>query len=118
MPILPNAKKALRASQRKQKVNQKIRSRVKNTRKKLELEPTQENLEAYYSAVDKAVKKNVYHANKGARLKSQAAKILANSAKEEKPKKTSKKKTTKKKGKKKKKASKKKKTTKKKSSKK
>lgn len=113
MPVLPNAKKALRASQRKQKVNQKIRSRVKNTRKKLELEPTQENLEAYYSAVDKAVKKNVYHANKGARLKSQAAKILANSAKEGESEKSSKKSKSSKK-----KASKKKKATKKKSSKK
>lgn len=76
MPILPGAKKALRASQRKQKVNQKIRSLVKTTRKKLEAEPTQKNLNAFYSVVDKAVKKNIFHRNKGARLKSQAAKIL------------------------------------------
>jgi ribosomal protein S20 len=116
MPILPNAKKALRASQRKQKVNQKIRSRVKNTRKKIELEPTQENLEAYYSAVDKAVKKNVYHANKGARLKSQAGKILAKEGESEKSSKKSK--SSKKKASKKKKATKKKPAKKKKSSKK
>ncbi len=76
MPILPNAKKALKVSQRKEKVNQKIRSLVKTARKRLELEPTQKNLDALYSTIDKAVKKNVFHRNKGARLKSQAAKIL------------------------------------------
>jgi small subunit ribosomal protein S20 len=77
MPILSNAKKALRSSQNKAQVNQKIRSKVKNTRKKVEAEPTQENLQAAYTAIDKAVKKGVFHSNKGARLKSQVAKIVA-----------------------------------------
>lgn len=77
MPILPSAKKALRSSQNKALVNQKIRSKVKNTRKKVEAEPTQQNLQAAYAAIDKAVKKGVFHPNKGARLKSQVAKIAA-----------------------------------------
>ncbi len=77
MPILPGAKKALRSSQNKAQVNQKIRSRVKTTRKKVEADPTQENLQTAYAAIDKAVKKGVYHPNKGARLKSQVAKIVA-----------------------------------------
>ncbi len=77
MPILPNAKKALRSSQKKAKVNKKLKSRVKTTFDKLKEEPTQENLEECHSAIDKAVKKNVYHRNKGARFKSKAAKILA-----------------------------------------
>jgi small subunit ribosomal protein S20 len=77
MPILPNAKKALRSSQRKAKVNKKLRSRVKTTFDKLKAEPNQENLEECHSAIDKAVKKGIYHKNKGARLKSKAAKIVA-----------------------------------------
>ena len=51
MPILQNAKKALRVSQRKQTINQKIRSRVKNARKKMHQEPTQENLQKAFSAI-------------------------------------------------------------------
>lgn len=76
MPILPSAKKALRVSQRKRKVNQKVRSLVRSRMRKLEEEPSQKNLDAAYSAIDKAVKKNVFHRNKGDRLKSQAAKIV------------------------------------------
>jgi len=76
MPILQNAKKALRASLRKKTVNQKIRSRVKNARKKMQKSPTQENLQKAFSAIDKAVKKNIFHKNKAARLKSQVSKLL------------------------------------------
>ena len=76
MPVLPNAEKALRASKRKAKVNRKIKSNVKTALKKMQQDPSQKNLETAYSAIDKAVKKNVYHKNKGARLKSQVAKLL------------------------------------------
>jgi small subunit ribosomal protein S20 len=77
MPVLPNAKKALRNSRRKAKVNQRIKSRYKTARKRMEEDPSQENLEKIHSAIDKAVKKNVFHKNKGARLKSQMAQLLA-----------------------------------------
>ncbi|MBD3250415.1 MAG: hypothetical protein GF381_02495 [Candidatus Pacebacteria bacterium] len=77
MPILPNAKKALRVSKRKREVNQKIKSQVRTARKKMQTEPSKENLEKLYSAVDKAVKKNVFHSNKAARVKSQGASLLA-----------------------------------------
>lgn len=77
MPILPSAKKALRASRRKAQVNRQIRSQVKTVRDRVEAEPTQENLQTAYSTIDKAVKKNVFHQNKGARIKSQLAKLVA-----------------------------------------
>ncbi|MEA2056643.1 MAG: 30S ribosomal protein S20 [Patescibacteria group bacterium] len=77
MPILPNAKKALRASSKKAEFNRTIKSRYRTTRKKMEQNPTQENLDLVHAAIDKAVKKNIFHKNKGARLKSQTAKMLA-----------------------------------------
>ncbi len=76
MPNLPSAKKALRSSKRKAKANQRIKSRVKTAFKKLQAESTDENLRLAQSAVDKAVKKNIFHKNKAARLKSRMAKIV------------------------------------------
>ena len=78
MPILPSAKKALRSSRAKAIVNSRIKSRVKNTQRQMVVDPTQKNLESAYSAIDKAVKKHLFHANKAARLKSQIAKLASN----------------------------------------
>jgi small subunit ribosomal protein S20 len=78
MPILPSAKKALRSSRAKAVVNSRIKSRVRSTQKQMVTDPTQENLESAYSAIDKAVKKHLFHTNKAARLKSQIAKLASN----------------------------------------
>jgi small subunit ribosomal protein S20 len=75
MPILANAKKALRASKRKAVVNNRIRSRVKTSMDNVRKDPSQESLKEAYSAIDIASKKNVIHRNKAARLKSQMAKL-------------------------------------------
>jgi len=77
MPILKNAKKALRVSKRKAVVNRKIKSAVKTTLDNLKADPTNENLQKVYSAIDKAVKRNIFHKNKAARKKSQAAQLVA-----------------------------------------
>lgn len=77
MPILANAKKALRSSLRKQAINQVVRAKTRTTLKKARIEPNLENLSAAFSAVDKAVKHNLFHANKAARLKSQLSKLQA-----------------------------------------
>lgn len=77
MPVLPNAKKAMRSSRKKKKVNDRLRSNMKQALKRLQQEPTEKNLQAAQSAIDKAVKKGVVHKNKAARKKSQAAQILA-----------------------------------------
>jgi len=76
MPILKNAKKALRASIRKAGYNQAVRSRVKSASDAAKKKPTMETLSAAYSAIDTAVKRNVFHKNKAARLKSQLAKLV------------------------------------------
>lgn len=76
MPILANAKKALRVSQRKAVVNQRIRSRVRTLMKKMQAEPTQATLQEVFSAIDRAAKKNLFHKNKAARLKAQMNRLL------------------------------------------
>lgn len=76
MPLLQNAKKALRVSERKAEVNQRIKSRTKTMVDKVRKEPTQENLATAFSAIDKSVKGHIYHRNKAARLKSQLSKLI------------------------------------------
>jgi len=76
MPITSSAKKALRGSLRKAEVNRKIKSRVKTMIDKVKAEPTQANLAEAYSAIDRAVKGNIFHRNRGARMKAQLSKLL------------------------------------------
>lgn len=77
MPILQNAKKALRASKKKTEFNSRVRSILKTMTDKLKKTPTALNLQSAYSAVDTAVKKKLMHKNKAARLKSQLSKLAA-----------------------------------------
>jgi ribosomal protein S20 len=75
MPLLNNAKKALRVSARKTVVNSRIKSQVKTSLDKVKAEPTSENLSSAFSALDKAVKRGLFHINKVARLKSQLSRL-------------------------------------------
>lgn len=75
MPILKNAKKALRVSQRREQVNRKVKSQTKTTLDSVKAKVSPETVNAAYSAVDHSVKKNMIHRNKAARLKSQIARM-------------------------------------------
>ncbi len=77
MPILKNAKKALRASERKRSVNRIVKTRLKTGLDKVIKKKDEKSLPEAYSAIDKAVKKNLIHKNKAARLKAQASKAVA-----------------------------------------
>ncbi len=77
MPILPNAKKALRVSERKTIVNSRIRSRLKTMMKKFRQEPSESLLADTMSAIDRAAKNKIIHKNKAARLKSQLNSLLS-----------------------------------------
>ena len=77
MPILKNAKKALRASERKRVINRRVKTRVKTYLDKVKKSSDVKDAPAAFSAIDKAVKKNLMHRNKAARLKSQVAKLVA-----------------------------------------
>lgn len=76
MPILPHAKKALRASKTKAQFNRIVKSSAMTAMKKMTLNPNQENLKAAYEAIDKATKRKIFHHNRAARLKSKMAKLL------------------------------------------
>lgn len=71
MPILANAKKALRSSKRKQAVNRQTKSKLKTALDSHKKQPNKESLSSAYSMIDRAVKNKVIHFNKGKRLKKQ-----------------------------------------------
>lgn len=80
MPNTASAKKALRVSHRRQKVNTRVTKEFKDLRKELRKDldssskkDPQTNLAKVYSKVDLAVKKQVIHKNTGARFKSRIA---------------------------------------------
>jgi len=77
MPILANAKKALRVSLKKTLANRRTKSLVKTFVDKALKQPTLENTSSAFSQLDKAVKKNVIHKNKAARMKSQVSKAAS-----------------------------------------
>ena len=80
MPLLKNAKKALRASIRKAKINSRSRSQVKTATKAVTAGADKETISTAYSAIDRASKRNLIHRNKAARLKSQMSKRAAATA--------------------------------------
>lgn len=77
MPLLRNAKKALRASAAKAEINRQVKSRVKTALDAVKAQPTAENMATAFSSLDKALKRNLFHANKVARLKSQISRLKA-----------------------------------------
>jgi small subunit ribosomal protein S20 len=77
MPISLSAKKSLRKSLKNHKENAVFKNSLKKTVKKFLAKPSADSLKEVYSALDKAVKKNVFHKNKTARLKSEYAKRLS-----------------------------------------
>ncbi len=76
MPITKSAIKALRQSKKRAAVNRPVRSRVKTSIDAMIEATTQENLSQAFSAIDKAVKKHLWHRNKAARVKSRLARSV------------------------------------------
>lgn len=77
MPILHNAKKALRSSKRKAALNTQTRSRMRTALAAAQEKRSPETISEAYSRVDRAVKKGTIHRNAAARLKSQIGKKKA-----------------------------------------
>lgn len=73
MPISKSAKKAWRTAKNKTKKNLVLKTKLKKTLH----DANAKNLSEVFSTVDKAVKKNLLHKNKAARIKSRFAKNLA-----------------------------------------
>lgn len=80
MPILANAKKALRSSKRKAQQNALVTARMRTALKQLGKTPDAQSLSTVFSRIDKAVKSNIIHKNKAARLKAQASRQVSAAA--------------------------------------
>lgn len=74
MPLLKHAKKKLRQDKKRTVQNKKLKEVFKKLVKAARVENTPESLSAAFSSVDKAVKANLMHKNKAARIKSSLAK--------------------------------------------
>ncbi len=76
-----SAEKRVRQSEKRRLRNRALKTRIKNTIKKLMAAESREEkeklLQEAYSLIDKAVKKHVLHKNTAARKKSRLAKLLA-----------------------------------------
>ena len=79
MPVIENAKKALRQSKRKAEINRPVKTRAQTLLKKARSKPTAENVSKAFSALDKAAKRNIFHANKVSRLKKSLSRQLGSS---------------------------------------
>ena len=79
MPILQNAKKALRSSRKKTVFNSRVKSILKTTIDKIKKDPTKDNLSSAFSSIDKTVKRNLMHKNKAGRIKAQLSKLVKTS---------------------------------------
>lgn len=76
MPVIKSAKKKLRADKKRESANKKIEAQIRLSIKKTEKKPTPTSIKEAFKAIDKGVKKDIFHKNKGARIKSRLSKLL------------------------------------------
>lgn len=70
MPIIKSAKKRVRTAKRNQTQNLKYKNAMKKAISDYTKKPSKKKLSQAFSKIDKAVKINLIHKNKAARLKS------------------------------------------------
>ncbi|MCE7936444.1 30S ribosomal protein S20 [Candidatus Saccharibacteria bacterium CPR2] len=82
MPIIKSAIKRVKQQQKRTTRNVRLKREVRQAVKSLQAnvaakdkKKTEENLKSVYSVLDKAVKRNLYHKNKTARMKAKYTKI-------------------------------------------
>ncbi|OGG02281.1 hypothetical protein A2W14_00955 [Candidatus Gottesmanbacteria bacterium RBG_16_37_8] len=75
MPVTRSAKKKLKQDKKRQKSNKTVKNAVAQSIKQYRKKPTEKLLSKTYSLLDRALKKNLIHKNKVARLKSALAKL-------------------------------------------
>ncbi len=75
MPLLKHAKKKLRQDKTRTLANKRIKVLYKSLVKAAKEDPTPEALSRASSAIDKAAKNHLMHANKAARMKSSLSKL-------------------------------------------
>ena len=75
MPLIKSAIKKLRQDRKREKQNDQMRDSVASAIKKAKKDTKGESVKQAISLVDKAVKKNILHKNKAARIKSSLQKL-------------------------------------------
>ena len=75
MPVTKTAKRALRSSLKKQEVNKLIVKKLEIAIRRAKRVKTKESIIKAVSLADIASKKNVFHKNKAARIKSSLSKL-------------------------------------------
>jgi len=75
MPVTKTAKRALRVSNRKTKINKKILTDLEIAIRNAKKSPTKANISKVSSLADRASKKDVIHKNKAAHIKSSMNKL-------------------------------------------
>lgn len=77
MPLIRSAKKKMRKDIKRTAHNREIETALKGLIKQTRQKPSNELLTKTFSALDKAVKINLIHANKASRLKSRISKLIS-----------------------------------------
>jgi small subunit ribosomal protein S20 len=77
MPVIRSAKKKLKVDKKRESANKKARAFINLVIKKAQKKPTQESIQKAFKAIDKGIKKDIFHKNKGSRIKSRLAKLIA-----------------------------------------
>lgn len=77
MPLIKSAKKKLRQDKKRQKRNKSTKDFLKEVLKKARQTPTVESIRIAVKTTDKAVKKQLIHKNKAARVKSSLSKLIS-----------------------------------------
>jgi small subunit ribosomal protein S20 len=77
MPVIKSAKKKLKVDKKRTSANKKTEAFIDMVVKKAQKKPTEASIREAFRAVDKGVKKDIFHKNKGARIKSSLAKLIS-----------------------------------------
>lgn len=92
MPVTKTAKRALRSSLRKNKVNKKRLTRLNLAIRLAKSEKKQKRVDEIYSLADRASKNKIIHKNKASRIKKSVSRLLSSTkSKSSKPKRTTRK---------------------------
>lgn len=74
MPVIKSAIKKQRQDKKRQKQNENVEQKMNEVYKKALKTKSEKTVASAFSAIDKAVKANIIHKNKAARLKAKLAK--------------------------------------------
>lgn len=77
MPVIKSAKKKLKVDRKRESTNKKAEAFINLVIKKAQRKPTLGNMQKAFKAIDKGVKKDIFHKNKGARIKSRLSKHIS-----------------------------------------